>query len=140
MSSSAESRVHTGARRQARPRVRVSSHVRTCVVSVLLSGMAAQRRKRPTFTLTLDPDVVRDTRAVLKGFPGRGPSLSGLVDDLLREFVANFGPLVKEFEAADGDRERQLTILHTFFGMQMAGVSEEFLRIVRATRPEDEGS
>lgn len=101
--------------------------------------MAAQKRKRPTVTLTLDPDVVREAKALLARFPGRRVSLSSVTDDLLRQFVVGFGPMVDRLEETD-DRAVQLEILHAFFGMQMAGVSEEFLRLVRATQPEEEGS
>ena len=99
----------------------------------------SQSRKRPTVTLTLDPDTLREVRALLARIPGRRVSVSGLVDDLLTRFLVSFGPVVDRLEQTD-DRAAQLEILHAFFGMQMAGVSEQFTKLVRATQPEEEGS
>ena len=105
---------------------------------MLQSGMA-QPRRRPTVSLTLNPDTLQETRALLERFPGRRLSVSALVDDLLSQFVVTFKPMVDRLEQTD-DRAAQLEILHAFFGMQMAGVSEQFTKLVRATQPEEEGS
>lgn len=85
-------------------------------------GMA-QGRKRPTISLTLDPDVVAAARSMLSRLPMR-TSLSELVDDLLREFVLRVGPAVEDLVSADpGDR---LALVERFTGQMMLGFGKEF--------------
>lgn len=80
-------------------------------------------RKRPTYSLTLDPDVVAATRSMLSGLPMR-VSMSELVDDLLKEFVLRVGPAVKELVNAEpGDR---LALVERLTGQMMLGFGKEF--------------
>jgi len=93
----------------------------------------AQPRNRPTVNLTLDADVLDATRAVLERIPGR-MSLSQLVDELLRDFVLNMGPLIDELEATTDPVER-LRALDAMFGKQVRDLSTTFTEAVR-TAPE----
>lgn len=96
----------------------------------------AQTRHRPTVTLTLDPDVLDAARQLLRELPGK-LSLSGVVDDVLREWVNAVAPLVARLK--DADPVERVRILHEVYGRQMAMLGREFDATVRAASEDQEG-
>src|SRR5690606_11559815 len=71
----------------------------------------AQARKRPTVSLTLDPEVRAAAQEVLKELPFR-MSLSELIDTLLSEFVRTTWPVLRKVAGAPAaDR---LAVLQAF--------------------------
>lgn len=90
-------------------------------------GMATQARKRPTVSLTLDPEIRAAADELLAQLPGR-MSLSELVDELLGEFVTTVGPMVKQVvEASPLDR---VNTLHQLAGQQMFAFGKEYAETV----------
>lgn len=107
---------------------------------VLLSGMA-QRRNRPTVTLTLDPEIRARAVALLEQMPGK-PSFSQLVDELVEEFVELVGPLVEQMKAATAGQDpaeavrRLLGDQMLALGAEAGKVSEALKSVPRGPLPE----
>ena len=88
-------------------------------------GMA-QKRNRPTVTLTLDPEVKARAQALLDQLPGK-TSLSQLVDQLLLDFVEHMGPMLAQLKAsAAGDPE---AVVRQLLGEQMLAFGEEAAKV-----------
>lgn len=102
---------------------------------MLLSGVA-QPRKKPVVTLTLDADVRAAADELLAQLPTR-VSLSSLVEQLLREFVATVGPVLGQLDdASPADRVR---ILHELGGTQVLRVAEALGEAVTAAKGSQPG-
>jgi len=86
-------------------------------------------------TLTLDPDVVRTAKTLLRAVPGL--SLSQLVDQLLRAFIVNTAPAFEKLEAATTSEER-LQVMHAMFGQHVLFVTGAFNEAAQTLKGEDE--
>lgn len=94
--------------------------------------MTATKQK---VTLSLDSDGYRAVRAILARIPGK-PSVSGLIDDLFRQFIGTVGPLLDEVEA---DPAAQARALLAFHGNLVRESSVQLDEVIRALDAEEAG-
>lgn len=95
--------------------------------------MATEHKQK--VTLSLDGDAYRRLRALLARIPGK-PSVSSLVDDLFRGFVATVGPVVDEIE---GDPAQTARALVAFHGELVRQASVGLDQVVRSIEAEEAG-
>lgn len=91
----------------------------------------AQKRKRPSVTLTLDPEIRAEAQRLLEAMPGK-PSLSQLIDELLGGFIESVGPILEQMKAAtagiDADAVRRV------LGEQMLALGAEAGKVNEALK------
>lgn len=90
----------------------------------------AQKRKRPTVSLTLDPEIRAQAMALLEDLPGK-PSFSQLVDELVAEFVTRVGPMVEQMKAATAGHDVSEAVKR-LLGAQMLAVGAEAGKVSEA--------
>ena len=82
----------------------------------------AQARKRPSVTLTLDPEIRARAMALLDQMPGK-PSFSQLVDELVQDFVETMEPMLAEIKASAGGNP--MSVVRQLLGEQMLKFADE---------------
>jgi len=92
-----------------------------------------QKRHRPTLTLTCDADIIKAAKAIVRRVPGL--TLSALVDQQLRLFVANMQPLMDQLEATT-DHDQRVRIMQAMFGQHVVSLSEAFTKGIASTHQE----
>lgn len=98
----------------------------------MLPSDMAQKRKRPTVSLTLDPEIRARAMALLQDLPGK-PSFSQLVDELVAEFVTRVGPMVEQMKAATEGHDVSEAVKR-LLGDQMLALGAEAGKVAEALK------